>query len=137
MGGKRPNVFDQLKWYGALLGMVILFLLARSLNAIVQWTSVLGFIVTIVGRLASASPARSAGPAASLASLLDHVCDELAVALGRQGDAEQRLRRLHDPLPLPVRWTSVDVTVVDHWRNIRRQPTVEPLSWWSISGNPL
>ena len=49
---------------------------------------------------------------------LDGALVELAEAVTEQWQAEQRLRRLQDPRPLPVRWTAADTLLMDHWENI-------------------
>ena len=47
---------------------------------------------------------------------------QLAVAVGAQWREEQERRRLHDPIPLPVRWHPAAPQLVDHWANIRCAP---------------
>ncbi|MFI1330040.1 NACHT domain-containing protein [Streptomyces sp. NPDC020845] len=56
------------------------------------------------------------------ADQLDQATERLAGALRGQYDRDERLSRIHDPLPLPVRWGPADPLVTDHWRNIRRDP---------------
>jgi transcriptional regulator with XRE-family HTH domain len=43
----------------------------------------------------------------------------LARAVQRQWEAEEALRRVHDPFPLPLRWVNAPESLVDHWENIR------------------
>ncbi|TXS79970.1 hypothetical protein EAO69_02585, partial [Streptomyces sp. me109] len=45
--------------------------------------------------------------------------DALAEAVREQWAAEARLRRLHDPGPLDVRWAPADRRLADHPENIR------------------
>jgi NACHT domain len=120
MTGKRLPLWPRAKWYGALLGSVIVFALARNLNAMVQWASILSFFATLVGLLLSMTP-QSQGPTLGLAAQLDAAVEDLAAAVEQQWRAEERLRRLQDPFPLPVRWTAADALVTDHWGNIRME----------------
>lgn len=53
---------------------------------------------------------------------VDRALEELADAVGEQWRAEERLRRIHDPVPLPVRWTAADPLLSDHPANIHRVP---------------
>jgi hypothetical protein len=118
---KWTPIWGWIRWYGALLGAVIVFALARNLDEIVKWASILGFFVALIGLLISTAPHRHA-PRPGLAVLLDQAAEDLALAVTQQWRAEERLRRLHDPFPLPVRWTTADAMVADHWGNIRMQP---------------
>ena len=58
-------------------------------------------------------------PIESVADELSRASDELAVAVMAQWDAEEKVRRLQDPWPLPVGWTNTTRPVVDHWEVIR------------------
>ena len=76
---------------------------------------------------ASAPPAAGvAGAAAVHGPLQDKViraAEDLAVAVAEQWRREERLRRVQDPDPLPVRWTSADpLRASDHARNISVLP---------------
>ncbi|MGW1891945.1 NACHT domain-containing protein [Streptomyces sp. NPDC002004] len=51
---------------------------------------------------------------------LDRAVEELARVLRAQYERDERLSRIHDPSPIPVRWTAADPLLTDHWRNIRR-----------------
>ena len=44
-----------------------------------------------------------------------HIADKLATAVGSQWRLEARVRRLHDPYPIPVRWEPADASLVDNW----------------------
>jgi hypothetical protein len=57
---------------------------------------------------------------------IDRAVEELAEAVGDQWRAEERLRRIHDPIPLPVRWTAADPLLSDHPANIYRLPAHAP-----------
>ena len=53
---------------------------------------------------------------------LDDVADQLARAVQAQWRREEAQRKVHDPLPLPVRWHPVADHLIDHWANIHRAP---------------
>jgi hypothetical protein len=46
--------------------------------------------------------------------------DQLAIAVRGQLQREEGLRRVHDPVALPVRWHPAPDHLVDHWENIQR-----------------
>ncbi|WP_425562888.1 NACHT domain-containing protein [Micromonospora maritima] len=45
--------------------------------------------------------------------------DLLAKSVKAQWSAEERLRRLNDPEPIPVQWHGLGPPISDHWKNIR------------------
>ena len=45
---------------------------------------------------------------------------ELAGLVRRQWEREERMRRVHDPYPLPVRFATAGPGLFDHWANIRK-----------------
>jgi hypothetical protein len=47
------------------------------------------------------------------------VSSALAASVAAQWTEEERLRRLHDPEPLPVQWHAVGPPISDYWANIR------------------
>nr|WP_047177550.1 helix-turn-helix domain-containing protein [Streptomyces sp. MNU77] len=47
---------------------------------------------------------------------------ELAREVGRRWQKEEEQRRVHDPFPLPVRWTRAPARLTDHAENIQRLP---------------
>ncbi|GHC83470.1 NACHT domain-containing protein [Streptomyces flavofungini] len=49
---------------------------------------------------------------------LNAAADRLATAVREQLLREERLRRLQDPAPIPVRWTGAPDELIDHWENI-------------------
>jgi hypothetical protein len=51
---------------------------------------------------------------------LDTAADQLAQSVLTQWRREEERRRIHDPYPLPVRWTVGPVDAMDMWTNIRR-----------------
>ncbi|GGS86864.1 hypothetical protein GCM10010206_56950 [Streptomyces cinerochromogenes] len=57
---------------------------------------------------------------------LDRAAEELAETLKTRYDRDERLSRIHDPFPIPVRWTAADPLLTDHWRNIRRAGSAPP-----------
>ena len=52
----------------------------------------------------------------------DRAAEELAAAVSDQWGREEKLRRIQDPVPLPVRWAAADPLLSDHAANIRRIP---------------
>src|SRR6266516_352432 len=118
----------RMAWSCALLGMIVMFVSARNLDVVVKLASVLSFFVPLISLLVSLTPrsAHSTGP--GLQRLLNQVAEDLATAVGEQWRAEERLRRLQDPFPLPVRWTAADPAVTDHWENICGQSAGAPVN---------
>jgi hypothetical protein len=57
------------------------------------------------------------------AAVTDTELDELAKELLIQLDSEWQLRRLQDPVPMPVRWINADAKLCDHWENIHSTGT--------------
>jgi hypothetical protein len=49
---------------------------------------------------------------------LDAAADVLAMAVRGDLEAEERIRRIHDPFPLPVRWRAAPRILMDHWQSI-------------------
>ena len=96
MIGKRSLIWERIKWASALIGSGIIFILARNLSAMVEWASVLGFFVTLIGLLLGARP-QSKDPQLGLSDLLDQATEDLALAVAKQWRDEERMRRLQDP----------------------------------------
>ncbi|GAA1329479.1 hypothetical protein GCM10009660_00710 [Catellatospora bangladeshensis] len=46
----------------------------------------------------------------------------LAAAVDAHWKREERRQRVHDPVPLPVRWRAAPGHLLDHWANIRKAP---------------
>jgi nucleoside phosphorylase len=80
------------------------------------------FAVALIQRILQAP---TSGPArvpvmepvakASPTAQLDTVADTLAMSVRDQWAAEEQIRRVHDPFPLPARWTSAPEALMDHW----------------------
>src|SRR3984957_6743172 len=100
MSGKMAQPWRRLIWMGALLGTIIAFSLARNINAIVQWASILSFLATLVGLFLAPAPRSQTSPP-GLPALLDQPAEDLALAVAPQWRSEEGLPRLHDPFPLP------------------------------------
>ncbi|MEV5775027.1 NACHT domain-containing protein [Streptomyces antimycoticus] len=49
---------------------------------------------------------------------LNAAADRLASAVREQLGREERLRRLQDPAPIPVRWDTAAQDLIDHWENV-------------------
>ncbi|MEV7086206.1 helix-turn-helix domain-containing protein [Streptomyces sp. NPDC093085] len=75
----------------------------------------------------SAAPRR---PGSAARDALADAAGQLAEAVAARWRREEEHRGIHDPYPLPVRWTAADARLTDHWANIRCLPpgsTGEPL----------
>lgn len=57
----------------------------------------------------------------ALPERLKRAAQALASALREEFSSEQRLRRLQDPFPLPLRWANAD-QFADHWEAIKQNP---------------
>ncbi len=57
----------------------------------------------------------------ALPERMKRAAQALASALREELNSEQRLRRLQDPFPLPLRWANAD-RLADHWEAIRQNP---------------
>ena len=57
-----------------------------------------------------------AGPPDPLAEAADRLAYELRARLRR----EEEQRQIHDPVPLPVRWTAAPGELIDSWLNVRQ-----------------
>ncbi|GAU70300.1 transcriptional regulator [Streptomyces sp. NBRC 110611] len=104
-------------WSAVLVGTALLFVLMKNLDEVVKWTSVLGFFVALISLLLSLTP-RAQRPAPGLTPQLDQAAEDLALSVRGQWREEERLRRLHDPFPLAVRWTAAEEAVADHWAGL-------------------
>ncbi|MFE2183665.1 NACHT domain-containing protein [Streptomyces sp. NPDC059455] len=49
---------------------------------------------------------------------LNAAAERLASAVREQLGREERLRRLQDPAPIPVRWDTAPPDLIDHWENV-------------------
>ncbi|WP_199040054.1 NACHT domain-containing protein [Glycomyces salinus] len=58
----------------------------------------------------------------SLDTTAKEVTEKIADKMRQELRAEERLRRLQDPFPLPVTVKGSDNLIIDHWANIRMQP---------------
>jgi hypothetical protein len=101
-----------------LVTAVLALLLSRARNS----TSETAVSILISGGTLSAlylawltyRDSQNKGGAPSLAA----VADELAVAVGNQWEREAAVRRLNDPLPLPVRWRTAEPPISDEWEGL-------------------
>jgi hypothetical protein len=53
---------------------------------------------------------------------LARVLDNFGQTVADQWRREEQLRRIHDPLPMPVSWQPAPATLTDHWANVRQLP---------------
>jgi hypothetical protein len=65
---------------------------------------------------------RAADPDTSFRARVDRAAEELAAAVSDQWGREEKLRRIQDPIPLPMRWAAADPLLSDHVANIHRIP---------------
>lgn len=76
------------------------------------------FAVALTQRILQAptsGPVQETVAKSSPAEQFDTVADTLATSVQDQWAAEEQIRRVHDPFPLPARWTSAPETLMDHW----------------------
>lgn len=114
-------------WSVGLLATTTALVLIKDLDEIVKWTSVLGFFVALISLLLSLTP-RPDTPAPGLVQQLDQAAEDLAAAVRMQWREEERLRRVHDPFPLDVRWSAGDESLTDRWAGHRGRGSAAPRS---------
>ena len=80
--------------------------------------------VYLAGRdlVVAATLSAATDPAASFDARVVLAAEELAAAVAEQWRREEGLRRIQDPVPVPVRWTAADPLLSDHTANICRVP---------------
>ncbi|MEW2477678.1 NACHT domain-containing protein [Micromonospora gifhornensis] len=114
---------------------MVLYVLARSvhdndvLEGLDKIFSVIGGMSGVFGLVVAIRAVRSADGPASTA--YDHAdlsgLDGLAAAVEQVWRPELR-RRLANPHPLPVAWTTIGPPIADHWSNIRSDGDPTPLN---------
>jgi hypothetical protein len=57
----------------------------------------------------------------ALPERMERATQALASAIREELNSEQRLRRLQDPFPLPLRWVNAD-RLADHWEAVKQNP---------------
>jgi hypothetical protein len=159
-GGKRP---DGRHWLTAARhptrrdGTVALLLLFLPGVALVLWSrhhrldaAAVGILVSVAlglpvlwltwaaYREAQKSAALSGSPG------LPQVANRLALAVGRQWEAEAAIRRLNDPYPLPVSWVAADASLTDPWDSLLKLagsgagwPPAPPTGSWAAGPEDL
>jgi hypothetical protein len=73
-------------------------------------------------------------PGSFSAGRIAELTEELAQAVRRRWQDEENLRRIQDPVPLPVRYRTAAEDLVDHWETIRRIPAGEHAAPLDLSG---
>ncbi|WP_194926885.1 NACHT domain-containing protein [Catenulispora pinisilvae] len=68
------------------------------------------------------------------AGRIGELIEELAQAVDRRWHDEENLRRIQDPVPLPVRYGTAAEDLIDHWETIRRLPAGEHAAPLDLSG---
>lgn len=92
-------------------------------NVLATTATVVGIVATLVAALVAVltyrqGRAKRARPTAELQPIISSTVEQLASAVRVKWRTEEGLRRIHDPFPLPVRWTNAHETLFDHWPNI-------------------
>ena len=109
----------------AVIGGALLLL--GDLDVGSQIAGIVGGVITALGLPVAVYAAMVARNQASRSEAVegsdrvDAAVGALEVSMTTQWEAEERIRRIHDPFPLPVRWQAAD-EVMDHWRNINGSP---------------
>jgi NACHT domain len=91
-------------------------IISMSITIVTLPLSVLAIIVTV-------RQGQSGRAVLTLAERLDAMAEALAIVVRAQWEAEERVRRIHDPFPLPARWTNAPDQLMDHWQTIHGEPT--------------
>jgi len=114
-------VFFLLGW--ALHDNVVLDGLDKVFSVVGGTSSLVGLLLAVRGqRSAAGGPADASGGHPAPAGL-----DVLAAAVEQVWRPELRRRRLANPHPLPVAWTTIGPPVADHWSNVRSDGEPTPL----------
>lgn len=71
-------------WVCALLGTALVLTLAKDLDEVVKWASILGFFVALVSLLVSLTPRGPQNPGLGLTQRLDQATEDLAMAVQEQ-----------------------------------------------------
>ncbi|WP_327025725.1 NACHT domain-containing protein [Micromonospora sp. NBC_01739] len=115
---------------------MVLYVLARSLhdNDVLEGLdkvfSIIGGMSGLLGLALTVRAVRSAdGPAGTRGGQADSSgLDGLATAVEQVWRPELHRRRLANPHPLPVAWTTIGPPIADHWSNIRSDGDPTPLN---------
>lgn len=90
-------------------------IVSMSITVVTLPLSVLAIVVTL-------RQGQRATTIVTLPEHLDAMAEALAISVRTQWEAEEQVRRIHDPYPLPGRWTNAAEHLMDHWQNINRAP---------------
>ncbi|HEV2783005.1 MAG TPA: NACHT domain-containing protein [Actinophytocola sp.] len=90
-------------------------IVSMSVTIITLPLSVFAIVITV-------RQSQPVAPAVGLPERLDALAEALAMAVRAQWEAEEQVRRIHDPFPLPARWTAASEHLMDHWQNIYGDP---------------
>lgn len=115
-------------WSPVLLVWLGIRLVQGKFGAHDEVTAAVGMVIAVAGLAVSVSSfvvTLRCGRRADLERAPDEslgiTAEILAMTVRRQWENEERIRRIHDPLPLPVRWYNAD-DVADHWENVHGSP---------------
>jgi hypothetical protein len=107
------------------LGDKLASIVSMSVTLVTLPLSVFAIVLT----LRQSQQGQQPSPNAQVAERLDAMAEILAISVRAQWEAEEQIRRIHDPFPLPARWANAADYLMDHWQNInssldRRTPIV-------------
>lgn len=128
--GRRSRVTLLVAGAGCLAAFLVWLTIDISQSGLNNGSQVAGIVsmYVTIGAFLAAVPAaiasmRSPGDGERPTSDdLAAVADTLAMAVRGDLEAEERIRRIHDPFPLPVRWRGAAGILMDHWQSIHGSP---------------
>lgn len=99
-------------------GWVVYKAVSGDLEQADQWSGTSAFVLAVLLAL----PQLRSSPQPARVDESDRAANELAQAVWKRSREEERRQKVHDPVPLPVRWHNAPGDLVDWWDNIREVP---------------
>lgn len=90
--------------------------------------AIITFPLSVLATVVVLRQNRSHRASPTLSERLDRMAEALAISVRAQWEAEEQVRRVHDPVPLPTRWTNAPEQLIDHWQTIHGKPMPLDLS---------